>query len=79
MVSGPYLNDYPSTDIDDASPENIHRLKNFFEMTLEENRKPFDELCDFLVQNFETKMNDVQKPLKNSGIGSRLYKKLLGK
>jgi hypothetical protein len=79
MVSGPYFNDYPSTDIDDASPENIHRLKNFFEMTLEENRKPFDELCDFLVQNFETKTDEPPNPIMTNSISSRLYKKLLGK
>lgn len=53
MVSGPYLEDYPNIKIDDASPENIHRLKNFFEMTLEENRKAFDELCELLIKNYE--------------------------
>lgn len=55
MVSGPYQRDYPSIEIDDASPENIRRLKNFFEMTLEENRKPFDELCQLLVKNRDAK------------------------
>ena len=36
MVSGKYLEDFPTTEIDDASPENIRRLRNFFEMSLEE-------------------------------------------
>ena len=82
MVSGPYLKDYPSVDIDDASPENIRRLKNFFEMTLEENRKPFDELCQLLVQNYEWKEDSPlpAPPLNNdSGLKRRIYKKLLGK
>lgn len=83
MVSGPYLRDYPSVDIDDASPENIRRLKNFFEMTLEENRKPFDELCQLLVQNYDWKP-DAPLPEPDSfnndgGLKRRIYKKLLGK
>ncbi|PZP54898.1 MAG: phospholipase [Micavibrio aeruginosavorus] len=53
MVTGDYRDDYPSTNIDDASPENIRRLKNFFEMSLEENRKKFDHICDLLVKNYE--------------------------
>lgn len=60
MITGEYRRDYPSTDIDDASPENIRRLKNFFEMTLEENRKQFDRLCDLLVKNYEA--NRAEKP-----------------
>ncbi len=82
MVSGPYLRDYPSVEIDDASPENIRRLKNFFEMTLEENRKPFDELCQLLVQNYEWK-EDAPLPepaiQNDNGLKRRIYKKLLGK
>ena len=55
MVSGPFVGDFPSTDIDDASPENLRRLKNFFEMMLTENRKKFDELCQLLVTNHDRK------------------------
>ncbi|MDD3021080.1 MAG: patatin-like phospholipase family protein [Alphaproteobacteria bacterium] len=53
LVSGPYMNDYPNTDIDDASPENLRKLRNFFEMTLEENRKSFNEICELLVKNYD--------------------------
>ena len=49
MLSGPYLQDYPSVDIDDASPENMRRLRNFTEMALEENRRSFDRMCERLV------------------------------
>jgi predicted acylesterase/phospholipase RssA len=78
LISGPYMQDYPSTEIDDASPENIHRLKNFFEMTLEENRRPFEELCNLLVSNFESKNpTDAESAAKRP---RRLfYKKFLGK
>jgi patatin-like phospholipase/acyl hydrolase len=83
MLSGPYRDDYPNTDIDDASPDNVHRLKNFFEMTLEENRKPFDELCEFLVKNFETPHEEALSPptppAKTGGLTERIVKKILGK
>lgn len=83
MVAGPYLRDYPSVAIDDASPENIRRLKNFFEMTLEENRKPFEELCQLLVQNYEWKddapLAEPDPYNNDGGLKRRIYKKLLGK
>ncbi|MCB1550506.1 MAG: patatin-like phospholipase family protein [Alphaproteobacteria bacterium] len=53
LVSGPYAHEYPNTDIDDASPENLRRLKNFFEMTLEENRSSFNEVCELLTKNYD--------------------------
>lgn len=46
---------YPNTRIDDASPENFKRLKNFSEEMLEDNKKSFDKLCDILVRNCECK------------------------
>ena len=56
LVTGPYAHDFPNTQIDDASPENLRRLKNFYEMMLEENRKKFDQICDILVKNYESRM-----------------------
>lgn len=50
LVNGPFLADYPNTDIDDASPDNIRRLRNFTEMAVEEQRQEFDALCQLLVQ-----------------------------
>lgn len=47
--------DAPSTQIDDASPENLKRLKNFFEEILEENKEKFDTVCDLLVTNRDRK------------------------
>lgn len=78
MVSGPFVQDYPSTEIDDASPENIRRLKNFYEMTLEENRRGFDQLCDILVKNYESKSGPQPETTKKTGFKQRFYKKFLG-
>lgn len=80
LVSGPFLEDYPSTQIDDASPENLRRLKNFFEMTLEEKRKEFDALCDLLVKNYDRKEEPDSAPSPEpSSLQQRIRKKLLGK
>ena len=43
--------DYPSTQIDDASPENLARLKKFADGIIEENRPAFDRVCDLLTKN----------------------------
>ncbi len=79
LVSGPFINDYPNTDIDDASPENIRRLKNFFEMTLEENRKPFEQLCEILVSTYESKTPSSPIAPNNPSLKQRIYQKFLGK
>jgi patatin-like phospholipase/acyl hydrolase len=55
MTTGAFMSDFPSSDIDDDSPENLRRLKNFFEMMLAENRKQFLDLCELLVSNYECK------------------------
>lgn len=79
LVSGPYMADYPSSDIDDATPENLRRLKNFFEMTLAENRKIFDEMCDLLVANYEARLQENAPPDGPPSLKTRLRKKILGK
>lgn len=58
LVTGPYMHDYPNTDIDDASPENLRRLRNFYEMMLEENRGKFNTICDLLVQNYDARIKE---------------------
>jgi hypothetical protein len=58
LLNGPYKSDYPSVDIDDASPENLRKLQNFFEMMLEENRKNFEKVCDILVKNYDRRIAD---------------------
>lgn len=53
LLSGAFAKDHPSTDIDDASPDNMRRLKNFTEMMLAEKRATFDAVCDLLVENYK--------------------------
>ncbi len=47
--------DLPSQEIDDASPENIKRMKKFTDDLLEENKEQFEALCDLLVKNYKEK------------------------
>jgi predicted acylesterase/phospholipase RssA len=56
----------PSTQIDDARPENFRKLKNFFEETLEENKQKFDEICNILVQNRDENMAEKKTVLKDA-------------
>lgn len=66
MVTGPFMDEFPDTRIDNASPENIRRLQNFFEMMLEENRKKFDKICDIMVTNYDQKSKDKPKTIGKS-------------
>ncbi len=45
--------DYPSIQIDDGSPENMKRLKDFADGLIEENRSQYEQVCDILVRNYE--------------------------
>ncbi|HNQ91736.1 MAG TPA: patatin-like phospholipase family protein [Alphaproteobacteria bacterium] len=76
LISGPYSHEYPNTDIDDASPENLRRMKNFFEMTLAENRKSFDHVCNLLVKNYEDTQKEEKEDDSPPSLGKRLRKKL---
>ncbi|GJL84464.1 MAG: patatin [Micavibrio sp.] len=51
----------PNTQIDDASPENLARLKVFFEEMLEDNKKQFDDVCHLLVSNRDRKEDDKRE------------------
>lgn len=68
LIPGIDSANYPSTQIDDASPENLKKLQRFFEETLEDNKSQFDDVCHLLVQNRDNKqsekiiqMKDVKK------------------
>ncbi len=45
--------DLPEQDIDDASPDNIRRMKKFTAELLEEHEDQLDELCKILVKHHE--------------------------
>jgi|MDSW01.2.fsa_nt_gb uncharacterized protein len=53
--------DYPSPQIDDASPENVERLKRFADLIYEENQVRFDSLCELLVQNKKDRDSQEKK------------------
>ena len=44
---------WPSIQIDDGSPENMKRLKDFADAIVEDNRADYEKVCDLLVRNYE--------------------------
>lgn len=47
--------DNPSVEIDDGSPENLKRLRNFAESIMEEKANRLDDICEILVKNRDSK------------------------
>jgi predicted acylesterase/phospholipase RssA len=76
LITGPFAEDYPSGQIDDASPENLRKLKNFFEMTLEENRKNFETICHLLVNNRDSRQSSQENRSPRSSLRSRISRGL---
>ncbi|MAM34428.1 MAG: phospholipase [Micavibrio sp.] len=68
LVSGAYKEDFPSTQLDDASPESMRRMKNFAEMMVAENYSTFETVCDLLVNNHKKKAGKKKKILDYLGI-----------
>jgi len=64
----------PSADIDDASPENFMRMKNFANAIIEENGAQMDDVCEMLVQNYQAK----QRQSDEDGILDILKKNIFG-
>ncbi|MCD8497821.1 MAG: patatin-like phospholipase family protein [Alphaproteobacteria bacterium] len=56
--------DTPSIQIDDASPENLEKMKRFADSILEENQARFDKLCHLLVQNRDQGQGEKENLLK---------------
>lgn len=61
MITGLGDPNAPSTQIDDASPENVKKLIHFADSIVEENQKKLDTLCDLLVAARDQKKNPSQK------------------
>lgn len=53
----------PSESIDDASFENLQKMKTFAQSIIEENSKKFDEVCDLLVRNYESRAYQKEQSL----------------
>jgi predicted acylesterase/phospholipase RssA len=54
----------PSQQIDDATPENLKRLKTFANTILEENMGQLDDVCQMLTLNYQAKIEE-EKSLLN--------------
>ncbi len=50
----------PSTQIDDASPENLGRMKSFMEEIIEDDPKTFDHVCHLLVKNRDDRLAEKE-------------------
>ncbi len=66
LIDGADTGTFPSTEIDDASPENLKKLEQFFEETLEENRSGFDDICHKLAANRDKKERKNRRINKKS-------------
>lgn len=49
---------FPTPELDDASPENLKRMRNFAEIIMEENKDKLETVCDLLTKNHERRLRD---------------------
>jgi patatin-like phospholipase/acyl hydrolase len=49
--------EWPSIQIDDGSPENMKRLKDFADGIIEENQAQYHAVCELLVRNYEARQS----------------------
>lgn len=55
---------HPNMQIDDGSPENFKKLRNFAENIMEQNAKELDHVCDLLVNNRDKKQMKAKETKK---------------
>jgi predicted acylesterase/phospholipase RssA len=67
LFNGDRAND-PSPEIDDASPENLRRLRFFVEALLEENSARFDQVCHMLATNRDRRQRETEIKSRKSRI-----------
>ena len=56
----------PAEAIDDASPDNIRRIKSFADTIMEENAIHLDQVCDLLVRNYEQGTKSAKSSRRDS-------------
>lgn len=56
----------PNAQIDDASPENLKRLRFFVEALVEDNKSHFDDICHILVSNRDQRESDYQEKTRKA-------------
>lgn len=59
LVSG-RQSDWPSVQIDDGSPGNMKKLKDFANSIIEDNRSRYEEMCALLVRHHDEKKNWIK-------------------
>ncbi|MCB1538502.1 MAG: patatin-like phospholipase family protein [Rhodospirillales bacterium] len=70
LVAHAGMNELPSMDIDDATPENMTRLARFAQILIEDNKAAFEEMCHILVSNRDrrqaqkTEQTDIIKSIR---------------
>lgn len=52
---------WPSVQIDDGSPENMKRLRDFADGIIEDNRGEYEKVCDILVSNYDRRRNRAKE------------------
>ena len=52
--------DWPSTQMDHGSPENMRRLRDFAESLIEDNRGQYEAICDLLVKNHDDRQSWIE-------------------
>ncbi|MCM2343031.1 MAG: patatin-like phospholipase family protein [Alphaproteobacteria bacterium] len=62
--------DIPSPQIDDASPENLEKMRLFSETLMEENSGQMDDICHILASNRDRR----EEERRQSSIGDRVKK-----
>ncbi|NCO02909.1 MAG: phospholipase [Alphaproteobacteria bacterium] len=65
--------DTPNIEIDDGSPENLRKLRDFAESIMEENESQLDHVCDILVRNCDRKKQPPQTETKKENWVRRLF------
>jgi uncharacterized protein len=75
MVTNPQAG-WPSTQMDDGSPENMKRLRDFADAIIEDNRAAYEKVCDLLVNNHDRRKSWIEaiKPSRWRKIFSYLEK-----
>lgn len=56
--------DVPSTQLDDASPENMKRLENFSHEIIEDNKFEFQQICHLLMNNRDRRQEEISRSKK---------------
>jgi predicted acylesterase/phospholipase RssA len=66
MIDNPASTSNPSVQIDDATPENLEKMRHFFEAMMEENKDQFDRLCHILVDRRDQRQEKQETAMRRA-------------